>query len=209
MFWHFHSGFPGGSDSKELGRPGFSPWVGKISWRKKWQPTPVFLPEEAPWTEETGGLCSLGSQRVGYHQATNTDIPRQSSLGDTSLHLMGLISCPLVWMYIYHASRLLLSRCCQHSLMNMTGHVVSYSLVGWARRLGIKWWHTARVGVTLRQDKKGEFLSLPRENILNLDRTSARAVKTWNPNHWTARELPSLSVPIFLLSLNSHYQREN
>ena len=25
---------------------GFDPWVRKISWRKKWQPTPVFLPGE-------------------------------------------------------------------------------------------------------------------------------------------------------------------
>ena len=25
---------------------GFSPWVGKIPWRRKWQPTPVFLPGE-------------------------------------------------------------------------------------------------------------------------------------------------------------------
>ena len=29
------------------GRPGFTPWVGKIPWRRKWQPTPVFLPGEA------------------------------------------------------------------------------------------------------------------------------------------------------------------
>ena len=28
----------------------FDPWVGKIPWRKTWQPTPVFLPEESPWT---------------------------------------------------------------------------------------------------------------------------------------------------------------
>ena len=27
-------------------RPGFDPWVGKIPWRRKWQPTPVFLPGE-------------------------------------------------------------------------------------------------------------------------------------------------------------------
>ena len=27
----------------QCGRPRFSPWVGKISWRRKWQPTPVFL----------------------------------------------------------------------------------------------------------------------------------------------------------------------
>ena len=25
-------------------RPGFNPWVGKIPWRRKWQPTPVLLP---------------------------------------------------------------------------------------------------------------------------------------------------------------------
>ena len=23
---------------------GFNPWVGKIPWNRKWQPTPVFLP---------------------------------------------------------------------------------------------------------------------------------------------------------------------
>ena len=37
-----------GSDSKSVclqcGRPGFYPWVGKIPRRRKWQPTPVFLP---------------------------------------------------------------------------------------------------------------------------------------------------------------------
>ena len=24
-------------------KPGFDPWVGKIPWRRKWLPTPVFL----------------------------------------------------------------------------------------------------------------------------------------------------------------------
>ena len=28
-------------------RHGFDPWVGKILWRRAWQPTPVFLPEES------------------------------------------------------------------------------------------------------------------------------------------------------------------
>jgi len=46
-------------------RPGFDPG-GKIPWRRAWQPTPVFLPEESPWTEEPGGLQSMGSQRVGH-----------------------------------------------------------------------------------------------------------------------------------------------
>ena len=42
----------------QYGRPGFDPWVGKIPWRRAWQPTPVFLPGEShgqriPWTENT------------------------------------------------------------------------------------------------------------------------------------------------------------
>ena len=43
--------FLGGSDSKEPAcqcrrheRYEFNPWVGKIPWRRSWQPTPVLLP---------------------------------------------------------------------------------------------------------------------------------------------------------------------
>ena len=62
-------GSPGGSGSKESAckktrRPRFDPWVGKIPWREKWQPTPVFLPGEFR-TGEPGGLQSTGLQRVG------------------------------------------------------------------------------------------------------------------------------------------------
>ena len=31
----------------QCGRPGFYPWVRKIPWRRKWQPTPVFLSGES------------------------------------------------------------------------------------------------------------------------------------------------------------------
>ena len=31
----------------QCGRPGFVPWVGKIPWRRKRQPTPVLLPGES------------------------------------------------------------------------------------------------------------------------------------------------------------------
>ena len=38
----------------------FDPWVGKILWKRKWQPTPAFLPEKIPWAEESGDLQSNG-----------------------------------------------------------------------------------------------------------------------------------------------------
>ena len=44
-------GFPGGTDGKEsvcqckrCSGHGLSPCIGKILWRRKWQPTPVYLP---------------------------------------------------------------------------------------------------------------------------------------------------------------------
>jgi len=56
-------GFPGGSDGKEYAcqsrRPGFYPWIEKIPWRKKWQPTPIFLPGQSQWTEEPGRLHTV------------------------------------------------------------------------------------------------------------------------------------------------------
>ena len=36
-------------------------------WRRKWQPTPVFLPGESQGRGELGGLLSTGSHRVGYN----------------------------------------------------------------------------------------------------------------------------------------------
>jgi len=49
--WQNFRNFPGGAGGKEPDRQyrrhrrhRFDPWVGKIPWRGKWQPTPVFMP---------------------------------------------------------------------------------------------------------------------------------------------------------------------
>ena len=54
----------------QCGRPEFNPCVRQILWRRKWQPTPVLLPGKIPWTEEPGGLQSMGLQRVGHDCVT-------------------------------------------------------------------------------------------------------------------------------------------
>ena len=58
----------------EMWRSEFIPWVGKSPRSRKWQPIPVFLSGESPWTEEPGRLQSLGSQRVRHDWVTNTHI---------------------------------------------------------------------------------------------------------------------------------------
>ena len=51
---YFTLGFAGSTSGKEPAcqcrkrkRKGFNPWVGKMPWRRKWQPTPVSLPGES------------------------------------------------------------------------------------------------------------------------------------------------------------------
>ena len=70
IYKYIYIGFPGGSDGKEWRRPGFTPWVGKDLWKRVWQPTPIFLPGECPWTEEPSRLQSMGLQRVRHNWLT-------------------------------------------------------------------------------------------------------------------------------------------
>ena len=60
-------GFPGGSDSKEstctVRDPSLIPGSGR-SLEKEMAPS--ILAWESPWTEEPGGLQSMGSQKVGH-----------------------------------------------------------------------------------------------------------------------------------------------
>ena len=43
----------------------FDPWVGKIPWRRAWQPTPVFLPGESHGQRSLVG-CRPWGHRVGH-----------------------------------------------------------------------------------------------------------------------------------------------
>ena len=78
-----YMGFPAGTSGKELTwkcrrhkRRRFSPWVGKIPWRRRWQPTPVFLPGEShgqrslvvysPWDHKESDMTEA-TQHMGTH----------------------------------------------------------------------------------------------------------------------------------------------
>ena len=41
-------------------RCAFDPWVGKVPWRRKWQPVPVFLPGKSHgWRSHVGGRATV------------------------------------------------------------------------------------------------------------------------------------------------------
>ena len=68
-------GFQGGTSSKETAwqcrrykRRRFDPWVWKIPWRKKWQPTSVFLPGESH-----GWRSLVGCGPWGHKESDTTE----------------------------------------------------------------------------------------------------------------------------------------
>ena len=95
-------------------RHGFKPWVGKIPWRRAWQPTPIFLPGEFHGQRSPGGLQSMGSQSVRHDWVTmcmhthwnpaHGDVTRSSvlacwrgaRLGTWTPHTHGY--CPTSWV---------------------------------------------------------------------------------------------------------------
>ena len=65
-------GFPHGSVVKNLPANAgdrFDPWVRKLPWRRKWQPTPVFLPGKSHGQRRPAGYSTQG-HRVRHDLVT-------------------------------------------------------------------------------------------------------------------------------------------
>ena len=70
-------GFPGGTSGKEpdcqcrrLKTCGVDPCVGKISWRRTWKPTPVFLPKKSHGQRSLVGYGPQGCKESDMTEAT-------------------------------------------------------------------------------------------------------------------------------------------
>ena len=71
------SGFPGGTNGKKPAcqcrryeRRRFNPWVGKIPWRREWQPTPVFLPGESHRQRSLSSYSPWGPKELDRTEVT-------------------------------------------------------------------------------------------------------------------------------------------
>ena len=77
---------------REKRRCGFDPWVRKIPWRRKWQPTPVFLPGKSH------GQWSLAGYSAWGHKESDTTITRRKKISgptpdllDQNLHFQEIL----------------------------------------------------------------------------------------------------------------------
>ena len=93
-------GFPRWRSGKESAwryrRCGFSPWVGKIFWSRKWQPTPVLLPGKVH-----GQRSLVGYRPWGHQESDMTEHTRAHTL---SLQHRGLDIDALYCSFSYSTS---------------------------------------------------------------------------------------------------------
>ena len=76
-------GFPGGDSgnpSANTGdkRLGFDPWVRKTPWRRRWQPTPVFLPGDSHGQRSLVGYSPWGHKGLNTPEATEQALLNQT-----------------------------------------------------------------------------------------------------------------------------------
>ena len=51
----------------------FDPWVGKISWKRKWQPTSVFFPGKSHGQRSLAGYSPWGRKELDMTQQLNNN----------------------------------------------------------------------------------------------------------------------------------------
>ena len=91
----FPLGFPGSSDGEasayQAGDPGWIHGLGRFSWRRKWQSTPVFMPGKSH------GLRSLGGYSPWDRRESDTTEQLQLSSASLSCGSIKLNQIPIRW----------------------------------------------------------------------------------------------------------------
>ena len=55
-------------------RCGFDPWIGKVPWRRKWQPAPVFFPGKSHGQRSQAGYSPWGREESDMTEHTHRDL---------------------------------------------------------------------------------------------------------------------------------------
>ena len=63
------------SDNLQCRKHRFDPWARKISWRRKWQPTPVFLPGKCHGERSLAGYSPWGRKESDTTERLSTHTP--------------------------------------------------------------------------------------------------------------------------------------
>ena len=94
------SDFPGGSDGKvsayNAEDPRFNPWIGRISCRRKWQPSPVFLPGKSHGQRSLVGYSPSGRKESDATERLHVYQLRKAATSPPIEDLQ--VQCACVWI---------------------------------------------------------------------------------------------------------------
>ena len=68
----------------------FHPWVGKIPWRRKWQPTPIFLPGKSHGQRSRVDYKELDTTEYAYKHTQNVSVSSSKQSTDSSWHVLAI-----------------------------------------------------------------------------------------------------------------------
>ena len=85
---------------RRLKRCGFNPWVRKIPWRRKWQPTPVFWPGKSHGQRSLAG-CSPWGLRVRHNLVTKQH-PNYTNISNNNYSLNMFSYFPILQQVLIH-----------------------------------------------------------------------------------------------------------
>ena len=94
----------GEESTSQFRRFRFNPWVGKISWRRKWQPTPVFLPGKSQAEESDVGCSPWDHKQSDTTSQLNKNIAADKSLSINS-------NTFLATLFVLHMKTLIWEKC--------------------------------------------------------------------------------------------------
>ena len=73
---------------QETQETGFDSWVGKIPWRRAWQPTPISLPGESHGQRSLVGYSPLESQESDMTEATGHELKHDQYLPNNMTNIL-------------------------------------------------------------------------------------------------------------------------
>ena len=89
----------------QCGRLGFDPWVGKILWRRKWQPTPVLLPGKSHGQRSMVGSYSPWGRKESDMTEQLQSLAWQVNFNHHQDQYCGLVDS-LIWIHSYQMKEL-------------------------------------------------------------------------------------------------------
>ena len=142
QFIYLLSDFPDGSGGKASAYNGrrsrFNLWVRKISWRRKWQPTPLFLPGKPPGWRSLVGYSLSGGKELDKTERLHS--PPQQHLALSLFRILAIqigIQTYCTMALISHSSKVMLI-ILQASLQQYVNHELPDVQAGFRKDRGTR-----------------------------------------------------------------------